>query len=236
MDAETILHALDMTVPRRATEVVVWVERKVEEFSASFEAKIYARLGAPLPKKFSDEIYPRVLFVRHELAGGPDVAVTPNLNNDNFDATISFGKNSGMLYGEITCAKDGYDESRRLEGLARVGSGQPYGANREDPGRRGVPDRVVEVRNEAIRRDLLLSKHLSRAEAAVREKANRVYGPRHVLLLVVNDYLVFRKISDYQALHVWVTQHLLFLSLFPPSRAVGRQCLPTGSLKNRLSG
>ena len=113
---------------------------------------------------------------------------------------------------------------------------KPYGANREDPGRHGVPDRVVEVRNGAIRHDLLLAKHLSRAEAAVRGKAHRVYGPRHVLLLVVNDYLVFRKIPDYQALHIRGTQRWLFLSLFPPSRAVGRQRLPTGSIKHRLSG
>jgi hypothetical protein len=124
MDAETILHASDMMVPRRATEVVVWVERKAEELSASFEAKTYARSGAPLLKKFSDEIYPRALFIRHELAEAPDIVVTPNLNNDNFDATSAFGKNSGMLYGDITCAKDGHDESRRIEVLARAGSGQ----------------------------------------------------------------------------------------------------------------
>ena len=46
-------------------------------------------------------------------------------------------------------------------------------------------------------------------EAAVRAKANRVYGPRHVLFLVVDDYLAFREISDHQALHELVTERLL---------------------------
>jgi hypothetical protein len=58
--------------------------------------------GLP-PKKFYDEIYPLALFVKYELAGTPDAMVTPNLNNDHFDATIFFGKSSRTLYVEVTC-------------------------------------------------------------------------------------------------------------------------------------
>jgi hypothetical protein len=118
MNAETILHASDMTIPRRVAEFISWVKQKTEDFGASLEAKTYARSGAPLPKKFYDEIYPLALFVRHELLDTPDATVTPNLNNDNFDATISFSGSGGVLYVEITCAKDGYDESRRMEILS----------------------------------------------------------------------------------------------------------------------
>ena len=123
MDTGTILHASDMTVPTPNSLVRrLGLNKRAEELGASLEAKTYARSGASLPKKFYDEIYPLALFVKHELAGTPDATVTPNLNNDNFDATIFFGISSRTLYVEVTCAKDGYDESRRIEVLTRAGS------------------------------------------------------------------------------------------------------------------
>jgi hypothetical protein len=209
MNAKTILHASDMTVPRRVAEFVSWVKQRTKDLGASPEAKTYARSGAPLPKKFYDEIYPLALFIKHEFLGSPDAIVTPNLNNDNFDATISLSGSGRTLYVEVTCAKDGYDESRRIEVLTREGAVNLTGPIVKTQGRRGTPERIVEVRYEAIRHDVLLAKHLSLVEAAGRAKANRVYGPRHVLLLVVDDYLAFGEVSDHQALNKLVTQRLL---------------------------
>jgi len=57
--------------------------------------------------------------------------------------------------------------------------------------------------------DDLLTQNLLLVETAVRAKANRVYGPCHVLLLAVDDYVPFREQSDHQALDALITQKLL---------------------------
>jgi hypothetical protein len=213
MDASMILDASDMSAARQVANFVAWVKRKAEELSARPEAKSFARSGAQLPKKFYDVLYPLALFVEHEFTAAPNAVVTPNLGNDNFDATVFFGDSIDTLYIEITRAKDGYDESLRDEVLTREGSVCVTGPIQKVEGRRGAPDRIVEVENEAISHEVLLRKHLSLVVAAVRAKANRVYGKHHLLLLVIDDYLPFCMESDHRALHALITGALLSFDL-----------------------
>jgi len=213
MDASTILDASEMSAARSVPDFVAWVKRKAEELGASPEAKIFARSGAQLPKKFYDELLPLALFVEHEFTTVPNAVVAPNLGNDNFDATVSFGDGTDILYIEITRAKNGHDESMRDEVLTREGSVCLTGPILKVEGRRGAPDRIVEVDDEAISHELLLRKNLSLVEAAVQAKTNRVYGNRHLLLLVVDDYLPFRMESDHRAIHSLITSSLLSFDL-----------------------
>jgi len=213
LDASMILDSSEMSAARSVSDFVPWVKRKAEELGASPEAKIFARSGAHLSKKFYDELFPLMLFVEHEFTTVPNALVTPNLGNDNFDATVSFGDGADILYIEITRAKDGHDESMRDEVLTRDGSVCLTGPIRKVEGRRGAPDRIVEVEEGAISHGLLLRKNLSLVEAAVRAKANRVYGKRHLLLLVVDDYLPFRMESDHRALDTLIKSTLLSLDL-----------------------
>lgn len=131
-----ILDASDMSAARQVADFVAWVKRKAEELSARPEAKSFARSGAQLPKKFYDELYPLALFVEHEFTAAPNAVVTPNLGNDNFDATVFFGDSIDTLYIEITRAKDGYDESLRDEVLTREGSVCVTGPIQKVEGRR----------------------------------------------------------------------------------------------------
>lgn len=209
MDTSTILDASEMSAPRPVANFVAWVKRKNVELSASPEAKSFARSGAHLPKKFKDELYPLALFIEYEFSAAPNAIVTPNLSNDNFDAAVSFGDGINTLYIEITCTCD-YDESLRLEVLTREGSVCLTGEIVKVQGRRGMPDRIVEIQDEAISP---LPKHLSLVKTRIRAKANRVYGKHHLLLLVVDDYLPFRTESDQRALHALITGELLSFDL-----------------------
>jgi hypothetical protein len=209
MDASMILDASEMSAPRLAPDFVAWVKRKAEELGASPEAKSFARSGAQLPKKFYDELYPLALFVEYEFAAVPEAVVTPNLNNADFDATISFRGRADTLYIEITRAMDGYDQSLRLEVLTREGSVSFTGPILRVEGRRGARDRIVEVQDEGIDGDLLLEKNLCLVKRAVRAKANKVYGKHQLLLLVVDDSIVFRTAREHRALHALITERLL---------------------------
>lgn len=186
-----ILDAADITTPRAAIDFVAWAKGKADELGATREAKRYARSGASLPKKFYDEIYPLALFVEQEFGDARDPVVTPNLSNDNFDATIAFGGARRNLFVEITQAKEGYDDSLRLEVLARDGGVSLTGPIKVS-GRRGSPSRIVKVQPEMVAHDDVLAKHLSLVEGRVRAKERRHYGKDFVLLVVVDDYLPFR--------------------------------------------
>lgn len=209
MKAITILDAADMTTARSPADFVVWVMRKAQELGATPEAKKYARSGHPLPKKFYDEIYPLGLFVAREFGAVPDPIVIPNLNNDNFDARIVFPELRREVFIEITRAKDGYDESRRIEVLARQGHVSVTGPITKTSGRRGAPNRVVEVENDTIRHDDILAKHLALVDHVARAKAWKQYGRDFILLVVVDDYLPFRSESDHAKLHEVAVRTLL---------------------------
>jgi hypothetical protein len=210
MNASMILGASEMSTPRLAPDFVAWVKKKAQELGASPEAKAFARSGARLPKKFYDELYPLGLFVKHEFAAMSDAVVMPNLRDkDNFDAIISFRGRADTLYVEITRAINGYDQSLRLEVLADKGSVNWTGPIRRVEGRRGVPNRIVEVQDEGISGDLLRKEHLCLVKTVVRAKANKCYGRHHLLLLVIDDFLPFSTESDLRELQALITEGLL---------------------------
>ena len=172
--------------------------RKNSELSSTTETKRYARSGAALPKKFYDEIYPLALFVNREFSKIPDAVVIPNLSNDNCDATVCFNGRNSKTFIEITQAKDGYDESLRMEVLSRDGAVSLTSPITKVSGRRGTSKRVVEIPLQHIAKDRreTVDKNLSLVETAVRAKANRQYGKQFTLLVVVDDYWPFYDPGD----------------------------------------
>ena len=209
MKATEILDAADMKTPRSPADFIAWAMRKAEEFGATQDTRNYARSGALLPKKFYDEIYPLALFVRREFGEFPDALVSPNLSNDNFDATIVFPEPRREVFIEITLAKDGYDESLRDEVLTRQGHVSLTGAITKIAGRRAAPNRLVEVESDFVPHKEVLAKHLALVGDVVRAKAHRQYGKDFILLVVVDDYLRFCSESDQANLHEVVTSTLL---------------------------
>lgn len=212
MEVTEILDAADMTTPRSPSDLVAWVRRKAEQFGATPEAKTYARSGALLPNKFFDEIYPLALFVDRELGETSDALVIPNLSNDNFDASIVFQSSGYKLFIEITRAKD-YEEALRDEVLTKCGHVSLTGPITKRSGRRGMPNRVVEVENEMVLHEELLTKHLAMVSRRVKAKASRQYGKDFILLVVVDDYLLFFEEFDQAKLDDMVTNTLLLPDL-----------------------
>lgn len=191
MDPSKILGFRDIATPRSPTEFLAWMTEVNRQLSATAETKRFARSGAELPKKFHDEIYPLALFVAREFGDIPGVLVTPNLNNDNFDAVVAFENPPSKVFIEITQAKDGYDESLRLEVLTKEGSVSLSGPIAKISGRRGAPDRMVKIPH--LMRDVegRFAEHLAMVENVVRTKAGREYRKDFILLVVIDDHLGF---------------------------------------------
>ena len=181
MDASRILDRSDMERPRRPSELLAWVMAKCNELGATPDAKAFARSGALLPKKFYDEVYPLALFADREFAGRDDVLVQPNLDNDNFDGRITVGAGPGRrtIFVEVTYAKDGYDEARRMEVLCREGHVSLTGSV-SSAGRKGSPNRKVHVESEAVSHLAALEDYLAIVRERLKDKARSRYGKDHV--------------------------------------------------------
>lgn len=198
MDASRILERHDMERQRSPSELLAWVTAKCNELGATPDAKAFARSGALLPKKFYEEMRPLAIFANREFAGRDDVLVHPNLGNDNFDARITVG-DSRTIFIEITYAKDGYDESRRMEVLSRDGSVCLTGPI-SSSGRKGSANRKVHVESEARSHVAALEEYLAMIKKRLEEKARSRYGKHHVLVVAVDDYLSLLESSDFDHL------------------------------------
>jgi len=201
MDASEILDRADMERPRSPQELRTWALQKCADFGASPEGKRFARSGAELPKKFYDEILPLSIFALHEYGSRTDVLVQPHLGNDNFDAKIEIKKASGpqAIFVETTYAKDGYDESLRMEVLTREGHVWLTGPVSVS-GLRGTPNRFVSVEPEAASHTETVENYLQLLEARVVAKSQVSYGKDHVLLVAVDDYRPLVQDCDWQLL------------------------------------
>lgn len=214
MDPSHILSRSDMAQPRSPSEFHKWVMAKCSELGATDAAKAFARSGALLPKKFYDEVFPLAIFVEREFAGLGDVLVQPNLDNDNFDGqiTVGTGRNTRTTFVEITYAKDGYDESLRMEALCRDGHVSLTGPV-SSSGRKGWPNRKVLVEDEAISHLAMLANYLAIVRERLKEKTLSQHGKDHVLVVAVDDHLPLRTPPDIDALHSAASSWLSELAL-----------------------
>lgn len=194
-----------MALSRTPQELCDWVDSKTSELSATDEGKRYARSGALFPKKLWEEIRPLGLFARCHYGLRDGVKCTPNLANDNFDGKIDFDNASTSIYVEVTYAKDGYDESLRLEVLTEKGSVNALGRI-STSGTNASGRRIVEVENEAVRHEDTRRKALEIVKERILGKSGKAYGPNHILVVVVDDYLPFRTEDDRAVLEEFAKQ------------------------------
>ena len=215
MASSEILNALDMAKPRTVSDFLDWVTKKEEDLSAIPKAEQF--IGSTLKTKFYDEIYPLSVYVKREYSNSPGVIITPNLNSDNFDATVTFKGLPSKVFIEITRAKNGHAESLRMEALARDGC-VPWGDAgpiASVSGRKGAPNRVVEILPKVVdRTDELLAEHFLLVKTTVNAKAGgRRYGGNFILLVIVDDYDHFQTDSDHAKLDGFIRSNLLCTDL-----------------------
>jgi len=185
-----------MEVSRTPTELCNWVHAKASELSATVEGRRYARSGAHLPKKLWEEIRPLGLFAQNIYGQQGGVRCTPNLTNDNYDGRIDFDDPSvPSIFVEVTYAKDGYDESLRLEVLTCSGSVNALGRTSRT-GTKASGRRTIEVQNEFVGHNTTRDQAVKIVENRILSKGEKTYGPNHVLVVVVDDYIPFRTMDD----------------------------------------
>lgn len=194
--ASFMLDESEMQEPRSPDEYYAWVMQTCRVLGASSEAKAYARSGARLPTKFYDELFPLAVFINHEYSGRGDLQVVPNLGNENFDATVRDAQTGEpVLFVETTYAKDGHDDSMRMEYLSEHGHVSMTGILTYT-GIRGRSNRKVMVESAAAAHSDLRDQQLALIDRRITAKSGKSYGTRHVLLVAADDYLALSQNED----------------------------------------
>lgn len=189
-----------MQTERSPDEFYSWVIEKTYELAQSKESKTYARSGDQLAKKFYDELYPLAVFINHEYSGIENLRIKPSLGNENYDAVVTLESGLPISFIEITYAKDGHDESLRMEYLEKHGHVCLTGQITKE-GRRNSNDRSVLVDNEAACHETAVQKSIELISVAIQKKSSKHYGDSHTLLVIIDDYYPLREDRDHQRVH-----------------------------------
>jgi hypothetical protein len=185
---------------RTPRELCEWVDLKAAELCMTDEGKQFSRSGAMLPKKLWEEVRPFGLFALATYGQRIGVKCTPNLESDNYDGLIEFDDQSTpSVHVEVTYAKDGYDESLRLEVLGAEGSVNWLGTITAS-GTKAAGDRTISVQSEFIEHETTRNSSLKIVRERIAGKSGKRYGQNHVLVIVVDDYLAFRTMEDQKIL------------------------------------
>ncbi len=211
-EVSLLLPIEQLTKSRSPAELAAWVAERCEAIAALEDAREPALMHQRPFKEFYEEIYPLSLFVTHLYRARDDVLVTPNLDNQPFDAVIHDHSASppSELMVEVTSARDP-QEHLRMEYFVKhrnVMLWSPLAASGTKHNRR------IHIEPFAVDHSELVARHCAWIKAAPEGKASKAdhYGHSHVLVIAFDDWF---KPSDEDTarLRTFVTEHILTLPL-----------------------
>ncbi|MDT7042922.1 hypothetical protein [Candidatus Nitronereus thalassa] len=188
----SILNQEDLIASRSPRELQSWIDEKISEFSKTPELKEQALLKKGLAKPFFEEILPLCQLAMNLYGNRKDVACIPNLDNDNYDATILDKSYTPPkeLKVEFTRAVDGKDDYLRMKYFLEHGHVNLVGDLRyEGSEKRG---HKIQVKDEAVSVNDTRKKTCELIRKCVEGKSNRQYGKSYMLVITFDDYIGFR--------------------------------------------
>lgn len=211
----------ELQIERSAADYLQWVENRIEEISATEDGKHAIRSGVGLAKQLVEEALPLGIFALHHFHRSEEVGIRLTIGDQNYDATIKDNRKepSPFVYVEVTQAHEGEAQHLRMLALQSNGHVNVLGAIHKTGTK--VAGIHVEVENEAIRHDVVLTRELERIEAAIQRKIGKQYPDGTALLVVFDDYISMRNEHDIQAIHNALTKLLPLLNQFTWLAVVG---------------
>lgn len=217
---EELLASLDLGRSQTPDELAAVAAEIGHVFGESQEIRKMSRPPRGLWEKYVEEVLPLTHLAQQLFPRRQDVLCQPNLSDSgNYDAIITFPKveMTTRLFVEFTYAKDGFEDSLRMEVLNDEGRVNMLGEV-SHCGTRNTGHQI-EVQDEVVLRSHTLEKHRRLIIDRLKAKAAKKYGSDHILVVVFDDYVGFRSDQDMADLKSYLTSEtdlsaLDFRSLF----------------------
>ncbi len=210
---EELLASLELGRPRTPDELLA-VAAEIDRVLGESEELRIMSCPPRLWKKYIEEVRPLTHLARGLFPGRQDVLCQPNLSDSgNYDAiiTFTFEKAPKKLLVEFTYAKDGHEDSLRMKVLnkkVRVNLlVQPRHGGTKNTGHH------IEIPDEVVLKSHTLEKHRCLIVGRIKAKANKKYGPEHILVVVFDDLVSFRTDQEMADLKSYVASEICLLAL-----------------------
>jgi hypothetical protein len=214
----------ELTAARTPSELLDWVESKLDQIGSTDDGERALRLGEGLAKQLVEEVYPLAIFGWHKFSNTDRILLRPVIGNQAYDAVLTgaTGERSSLGYVEITQSHEGETEYlRRLDLQQR---GFTFGHSPVTKTGTKKTGLRVSVEPGVFHPSDVAKDELGRIVDAAKRKAAKDYPPNTSLIIVFDDNAFFRRATDDASLDVFVKNHILGLDLrFSALYVVGRR-------------
>jgi len=209
----------EIETPRTAAKIRCWAEQKIEYLGNTKEGKHAIRFREGYAKELTEETLPLGIFCENYFKSSRYVVIQQHVGNQNYDATIKDKrlKKSPIKYLEITQAHEGEDAHLRMLHLENKGHANVLGmVTKKGTKHTGI---TVEIENEALEHGVVVDNELQRILEAARRKSGKEYPDNTGLVIICDDYIVFREQEDIEKLIQFIHENVLeylnnFLKVF----------------------
>ena len=184
-DVDALLKDVDFEAERSASELIAWFEERRSAIKACLLAREPAVRHQGRFKKFSEELYPFVLWIGHRYAGRTDVVCSLNSSTNghtDYDAVVKerAADSVTVTYVQLTTTTFDRNESLRMKELLPIAFTQA--------------EKLQQV--------------CGKIDGAIRKKSRFSFGPDHVLVVCFDDFMWFGTDDDRAALRSFVSERL----------------------------
>ena len=203
----------ELTRKRTPSELLKWVEWKMDQVSSTDEGERTLRLREGLAKQLMEEVYPLAIFGSRKFGNTDQVLIQPAIGNQSYDAVVTDLRSgsSCQSYVEITQSHEG--ESDYLRRLVLQKQGIVFMHSPVIKTGTKATGRRVSIPVKAISAGEVAARELERILDAAKRKAGKSYPVNTWLVIVFDDDCPFQLTVNDRNLDSFVEEHILKLDL-----------------------
>ncbi len=213
----------ELTKKRTPSELLKWVERKMDEFGSTDEGERALRLREGLAKQLMEEVYPLAIFGWRKFGDTDQILLQPVIGSQNYDAIITDlrSKPNAQSYLEITQSHEGENDYLRRLALQEQGFVfMPSHVTKTGTKKTGLQVSVKPNVNSGK----IAENELNRIVDAAKRKAGKNYPTNTSLIIVFDDDRFFQRRIENVTLDDFFRKYILSLDLrFSILYLVGRR-------------
>ncbi len=198
----------ELETPKKASEIRLWVDNKIKEISSTAEGRQAIKFGEGRCKELKEEALPLGIFCK-KYFHSDEVIITHNVGSQNYDATIEDHRKirQELKHLEITQAHEGINAHFRMLKLEEDGYVNLLSTVTSQGTRH--TNRIIKVENEAIEHSVIFDQEVQRIRDAAERKSGKECPSNTGLIIIVEDYIVFREKAELNNLSQIISDDIL---------------------------